>query len=470
MSEKIEQPAICVVGLGEMGSNVVKNFASQGLHVGVYDIEFDEMSEYELSKFVGAEPGMNITYFKTLAALGQSQEISKILFLVQSGEAFDICMEELEPHIAGGIVIDAGNSEFEDSSVREIIFADSGIRFMAMGISGGKEGSRNGASIMLGGTEVAYEEVLPILKLLAAKDGDGGDTIGRVGSDSAGHFVKMALKGIEYSEMQLLAEIYQFHRDILEYSNFKIADSFNKWNMQSSSKLLSTTIEILAKEEDGDFLLNQVMDIAEGRGSGATAANTGVLFGAAMGSISEAVSARAISRRKVLREVVSTELNLPNLKAPVEISENEISGAYQLAQYINHAIGFDMMMVVDEQYELQLDYNEIVRIWSRGSTLESDLMAKLKNSVILGKNLLIMDLGKELVEKHYLSLVKYINLCNAHGISTPALSAALNYLQGLSTAKSGANLIQAQRDSIWGQPYRNVENPDSLINSNWKTI
>jgi len=279
----------------------------------------------------------------------------------------------------------------------------------------------------------------------------------------------MALKGIEYSEKQLLVELYQYYRDELKYSNFKIADVFNKWNIDCQSYLLKASIDILIKEEDDDFLLNQILDVAGGRGSGALAANTAVLFGAAVDTMSGAVSARAHSNRKMLREVLSSELNIPKLSPLPACSDEEVGGALKLAQFINHAIGFDMMMVVDEQYELNLNYNEVVRVWSGGSVLQSDLLHQLMDSMILGRHLLLMDYGKELVEKHYGSLVKYNNLCNVSGISSPVFAAALNYLQAMSTANSGANLIQAQRNYIYGQSYRRKDDPDVPVHSNWKT-
>ena len=394
------------------------------------------------------------------------QRPRKILLMIKAGNAIDAVLVQLLPFLDDDdIIIDGGNSLYKDTIRRTETFVSMSIHFVGCGISGGEEGARKGPSIMPGGNTEAYKHIAPILEKIAAKDKNNTPCCTHIGTDGAGHFVKMIHNGIEYAEMQLLAEVYALLSKT--HSNEEIATLFSEWNTRSeTSYLLEITIAILRKKEGNHYLIDQILDKAQSKGTGSWSSKAALDLGIPSTMISSAVFARYISSFKEKRTQLSK--SIPTRKTSESIEIKSIERAYQFARIINHQQGFEVIQEASKKYNWTLNLSEIARIWTNGCIIRSKFM---EDSIEILKVHDDYFQDKKTFETLCIS-ERYITELLQYGLSNrlalDAFSTAYNYWISMTTENSSANIIQAQRDYFGAHTYQRKDKDTSeFFHTNW---
>lgn len=463
-----------VIGLGVMGKSLALNLAGHGVSVSMFNRHVPGKEEGIAEQVINENPGMtNIKGFDNLEEFVQSlDKPRKVLLMIYAG-AIDAQLEALEPLLEpGDVVIDGGNSYYKDTSRRTEILTSKGLHFVGTGISGGEEGARKGPSIMPGGPRQGYEQISKYLELIAAKDRNANPCTTYVGPDGSGHFVKMVHNGIEYAEMQALAEAYALMRFMLEMEPEEIADVFSSWQHSGlGSYLLEITIDILRKTEEGELLLDKILDQAEQKGTGGWSAAVALDYGVPYDTLSEAVMARALSAMKEERVKASALYHQPAKQSEVNNEEfvSRLKNTYQATRIINHEIGFNLMREVSKQLGWELNFSEIARIWTNGCIIRSELMEELSEIYQTDQGLLTSPAMAERMRSWQPDFASVVAEGLQRGIAVPVLSSALNYFLGYITADSPANLIQAQRDYFGAHTYQRKDRPaGTYFHTQWK--
>ncbi|WP_018477898.1 NADP-dependent phosphogluconate dehydrogenase [Pontibacter roseus] len=463
-----------VIGLGVMGKSLALNLAGHGVSVSMFNRHVAGKEEGIAEQVIRENPSFtNIKGFDQLDEFVQSLEKPrKVLLMIYAGvidTQIDALLPLLEP---GDVVIDGGNSYFKDTARRTQLLTSQGIHFVGTGISGGEEGARKGPSIMPGGPKAGYQLISKYLELIAARDRTGKPCTTYVGPEGAGHFVKMVHNGIEYAEMQALAEAYHLLRHMLQLTPAEIADLFSSWQTSGlGSYLLEITIDILRKKEDGELLLDKVLDQAEQKGTGGWSAGVALEYGVPYDSLSAAVMARALSAMKTER-VQAAQLYGQQIKS-IDVNQEEfvkqLKNAYQATRYINHEIGFRLMQQVSAQQSWDINFSEIARIWTNGCIIRSQLMEELAELYKTQQCILTAPDVAGRMRSWQQDFAYLVSQGMQHRVALPVMSAALNYFLGYTTADSPANLIQAQRDYFGAHTYRRKDTPSGEhFHSNWK--
>lgn len=453
---------IGMVGLAVMGANLALNMASKGYRVSVWNYTNDLTEQFING---AAADKKNITGFFDLESFVNSLESPKKVFImIRAGKPVDEMIDRLIPLLSeGDIIIDGGNSYFEDTTRRADYVESKGLRYIGTGVSGGEEGALHGPSMMPGGTKEAWSYVKDIFRDISAKAYDGEPCCDYVGEKGAGHFVKMVHNGIEYGDMELICEAYQFMRSVLELSNERMADIFAEWNQgELDSYLIEITGEILRyKDENGVCTLDTILDRAGQKGTGKWTGITALNEGVPLTLITEAVYARCLSARKAER--VSASGHFGKVFAEFDGDSNEMLAALQKALYVSkimsYAQGYELMRAVGEEKGWNLNYGGIASMWRGGCIIRSRFLSKIKEAFDNRpelENILMDDYFTDIV-KAYIPSLRLI-LCEAirSGIAMPAFMAALSYFDGMTTAESPANLLQAQRDYFGAHTYEIV--------------
>ena len=458
-----------IIGLGIMGINLARNLASSGFRISIFNRHLKGIEEgialkakKEFEEFSEALPFDNLEAF-----ISSLQSPRKILLMVNAGKPVDNILEQLVPLLSkNDIVIDGGNSHYNKTKERQILLEKHHLHFIGVGISGGEDGALNGPSIMPGGNKNAYQFVQPFLEAIAAKDSKGNPCCAYIGEDGSGHFVKMVHNGIEYAEMQLLAEVY-FILKHLGKNPDEIATILESWRTTVNSYLLEITIEILRKKEKSDWLIDKILDISANKGTGNWATVAMAELGIPSTMISAALFSRYISAFKDDRIKMSHVYPKKNTDFKIDISN--LSEAYQLASVINHHQGFQLLNQASETFNWQLKLSEIARIWSNGCIIRSAFMEDLQ--YILRENSPIL-LNKKVIAlvvklKSSLSTIVVQSILNDIPIS--CFSEAINFLNGYSQDQSSANLIQAQRDYFGSHTYQRIDDlSGKSYHTNWR--
>ncbi|NMH88344.1 NADP-dependent phosphogluconate dehydrogenase [Flavivirga algicola] len=466
--KNMNQSFFGVIGLGVMGSSLSLNIAEKGYAVSVYNRIAPE-EEHKVTDFLSkVDEGKQVKGFTELKAFVNSLERPrKILIMIKAGYAIDSLIETLVPLLSeGDILIDGGNSHYLDTNKRFKYLKDKQIHFIGCGVSGGEEGARKGPSIMPGGDKASYEIVAPVLEAIAAKDKNGNTCCIHVGAEGAGHFVKMVHNGIEYAEMQLLAEIYALLA--MTKDNEEIAAILSDWHTTDlSSYLLEITIHILKTKENGKYVLDTILDKAGNKGTGSWSTKAAFDLGTVNTMMSSAVFARYISSFKEKRKQLS-KLIEKDLKAVDPINVNSLKEAYRFARIINHYQGFELMRSASKTYNWHLNISEIARIWTNGCIIRSKFM---EQSVEVFKKyesyLDNPDIFELLVatEKEIRMNIAYSLF---HRVPFDAFWSAYNHWIAITTENLPANLIQAQRDYFGAHTYQKVDaQEDQFFHTNW---
>jgi len=446
---------IGVVGLAAMGSNLAMNFADHGFRTAVYN-RSPERTEALLSEY-GSGKGLDPTY--TPESFVSSLETPrKIILMVKAGEATDAVIVQfaslLEP---GDILIDGGNSFFRDTMRRSESLWERGIRFVGMGISGGEEGARRGPSMMPGATGDLWNELQPMLEAIAARDFDGNPCVAPIGEGGAGHFVKMVHNGIEYGDMQLIAEAYSVMKGGFGLSNDEIADAFEKWNGgRLESYLIEITAKILrVKEQDGGHIVDRILDTAGSKGTGKWTTDQALELGAPSFSIAAAVFARSASADKPMRIRLSEVFSEP--AAVSALTLDDVESALYVAKLLSYAQGYELLSLAAKEYGWNLDFREISRIWQGGCIIRARFLRELTGMYAeapdLG-HLLLSPFAADAIKGNIAALRKVSAVVVAAGIPAPGLLSSLSYFDIMRTARGSANLIQAQRDYFGAHTFK----------------
>ena len=458
-----------VFGLAVMGQNLARNVASRGVSVAVYNrtpARTQRMIEEH-----GAEAGFVPSY--DVASFVRSIDRPRtILVMVKAGPAVDETIGELRPHLeAGDILVDGGNSFFGDTRRRAAEIEGTGLRFLGTGISGGEEGALRGPSLMPGGTREAYEHVEPIFTRIAAQV-DGVPCCAYMGADGAGHYVKMVHNGIEYADIQLIAEAYDFLAQAVGLGAPEQAEIFQEWNRGDlDSYLIQITSEVLAKRDaaTGRPLVDVILDEAEQKGTGKWTSQDALELGVPVTAITEAVFARSLSAQRARRVAAAGALRGPRGAARGAHDADGLVGAVRDALYaskvVAYAQGFEQLAAASAEYGWGLDFGAIATIWRGGCIIRARFLNRIKEAY------------DERPDLHSLLLAPYFRdavasaqdawrrvVCTAVelGVPTPAFSSALAYYDGRRRERAPANLIQALRDYFGAHTYRRVDREGSF--------
>lgn len=448
---------IGVVGLAVMGKNLAWNIESRGYTVSVYN-----RSKEKTDTMVEESKGKNIHPTYSLEEFVNSLERPrKILLMVKAGPATDATIEGLLPLLDDGdILIDGGNTNYQDTIRRNKALAESGINFIGTGVSGGEVGALTGPSIMPGGQKEAYDKVADILEAISAKADDGAPCITYIGPDGAGHYVKMVHNGIEYADMQLIAESYALMKDALHMSHTEIANTFKEWNAgELESYLIEITGEIFNKlDEDGSPLVEKVMDKAGQKGTGKWTSINALELGVPLTIITESVFARFISSMKDERVAASKELTGPSPKFEGNKDEflEKIRKALYMSKICSYAQGFAQMRKASEENEWNLQLGDLAMIWRAGCIIRAQFLQKIKEAYDNNpelQNLLLDPYFKDIVTNYQSALRDVVAESVANGVPTPGFAASINYFDSYRSENLPANLIQAQRDYFGAHTY-----------------
>ncbi|WP_291783611.1 decarboxylating NADP(+)-dependent phosphogluconate dehydrogenase [Cecembia sp.] len=459
---------IGIIGMGVMGKSLALNMAENGIPIAVYNRFVVGKEEHIATGFAATNKHFPLLKgFDELALFVQNLESpKKILLMIPAGEAIDHQIGDLLPFLQkGDILIDGGNSFFEDSSKRYDYLASKGIHFLPMGVSGGEEGARKGPSLMPGGNAEAYELLFPYLQKIAAKDKNGKACVTYVGPQGAGHFIKMVHNSIEYGEMQVIAETVHLLRYGMKLSAVEVAKILRNWIAEGlSSYLLEITADILEIQENEELILDKILDKAGQKGTGNWSISTALKYNTPYSPLFEAVTARQLSANKEERTQLSKEYShrFRAFAGDKVLLLDHLKNAFRLVRIINHETGFDLMHKVSSSLHWNLNFSEIARIWTNGCIIRSKLMEDLvaifqENPSIIHHKPLV---GK--IKEWKSDLAYLIGLGLSHDFALPVMSASLNYLLGRIIEASSANMIQAQRDYFGAHTYIRNDDPKGL--------
>ncbi len=463
---------IGLIGLAVMGQNLVLNMNDHGFKVAVYNRTTSRVDEF----LEGPAKGTNIVGTYSLEQLVDSLDAPRrVMLMVKAGDVLDQYIENLLPLLsAGDIIIDGGNSLYSDSNRRTDYLRDNGILYIGTGVSGGEEGARHGPSIMPGGNKDAWPAVKPIFQAISAKV-DGAPCCEWVGDNGGGHYVKMVHNGIEYGDMQLICEAYQLMREGLGLSVDEIQEIFAQWNNGVlDSYLVEITANILAyKDENGQPLLDSILDTAGQKGTGKWTGINALDMGIPLTLIAESVFARCLSAQKEERVKVAESLPKQTVvfNGDKKAMIDAIHDALYASKIISYAQGFQLMREAAKEYKWTLNYGDIALMWRGGCIIRSQFLGNIKQAYDENpelENLLLADFFAQAMVKADVGWRQAVILGIQLNVPTPAFSSALAYFDGYRTARLPANLLQAQRDYFGAHSYERTDKPrGEFFHTDW---
>ena len=468
-----KQADIGLIGLAVMGENLVLNMERNGFTVAVYNRTTEKVDKFingrgKDKNFIGAH---SIEEF--VASLERPR---KVMMLVKAGKPVDGFIEMLLPHLEeGDIIIDGGNSHFPDTIRRTKYVESKGMLFIGTGVSGGEEGALMGPSIMPGGSAAAWPHVKEIFQAISAKVEDGTPCCDWVGEDGAGHFVKMVHNGIEYGDMQLISEAYNLMKNLLGMSADEMHEVFKEWNEgELDSYLIEITRDILGyRDEDGEPLVEKILDTAGQKGTGKWTGIEALDLGIPLTLIGESVFARCLSAIKEERVEASKVLSgpVPSYGGDRAMFIDDIKSALYASKIVSYAQGYTLMREAAREYGWELNYGGIALLWRGGCIIRSAFLRKIKDAFDQNPsltNLLLDPFFKEKVEAAQEGWRKVVATALVNGIPVPAFTTALNYFDGYRSERLPANMLQAQRDYFGAHTYERVDKPrGEFFHTNW---
>ncbi len=464
---------IGVIGLAVMGQNLVLNMHDHGFSVTVYNRTVSTMEHF----IAGPAAGTSIQGVDSLQEfVATLKRPRRILLMVKAGAVVDQTIASLLPLLdAGDILIDGGNSNYHDTIRRTNEVDAQGMLFIGTGVSGGEEGARTGPSIMPGGSTEAWQHVKPIFQRIAAKV-DGSPCCEWIGPDGAGHFVKMVHNGIEYGDMQIIAESYHIMKELLGFSNLEMQDVYAEWNTgKLNSYLIQITRDILGhQDEEGKFTLDTILDCAGQKGTGKWTVASALDQGTPLTLIGEAVFCRFLSSLNAERTHASGILPGPSSaydQVDTKALVGDLHDAVYAAKIMSYAQGYMLLRCAAETYNWPLDYGSIALMWRGGCIIRSAFLEKIKEAFDNHsglQNLLMAPYFTEALSKAQGAWRRVVATAASCGVPTPALSSALAFYDGYRRAKGPANLIQAQRDYFGAHTYERVDEVrGKFFHTNW---
>ena len=464
---------IAVIGLAVMGRNLVMNMSDHGIKVAVFNRTLSRIAE-----FLNAEAkGSNVIGANSIEEMvSLLKRPRRVMLMVKAGDAVDATIEQLLPYLeAGDIIIDGGNTLFSDTQRRLEYVESKGLLYIGAGVSGGEEGARHGPSIMPGGSPAAWPYVKEIFQSIAAKVEDGTPCCEWIGEGGAGHYVKMVHNGIEYGDMQLIGEAYQLLKDQLGFEAGELAKIFSYWNRgELDSYLIEITADILShKDEDGQPLVDKILDSAGQKGTGKWTIVSAANLGQPVSVIGEALNSRFISALKEERLKASDILNGP-IRIPVadiQAFTESTRRALYASKIISYAQGFMLLKAAAEQYGWKLNYGSIALMWRGGCIIRSRFLGQIKSAYTADPelpNLLLNPFFTKAVEANQSAWRNTVAGAFQAGIPVPAMSSALAFYDAYRAKRLPANLLQAQRDYFGAHTYERTDKPrGEFFHTNW---
>lgn len=462
-----------VVGMAVMGKNLALNIESRGYTVALYNRTGSKTTEV-----VEEHPDKNFQATYSIEEFVNAiEKPRRIMLMVKAGPATDATIQELLPHLdKGDILIDGGNTFFKDTMRRNEELANSGINFIGTGVSGGEEGALKGPSIMPGGQKEAYELVAPILEQISAKAEDGAPCVTYIGPNGAGHYVKMVHNGIEYGDMQLIAESYDLMKNILGLSVDEMADIFKEWNQgELDSYLIEITADILTRKDDegtGKPIVDVILDAAGNKGTGKWTSQSALDLGVPLPLITESVFARYISAYKEERVQASKILTRTNdfeFTGDKKELVEKIREALYFSKIMSYAQGFAQLRVASKEYGWDLPFGEIAKIWRAGCIIRARFLQKITDAYDKEpdiENLLLDDYFVDITKKYQQAVRDVVALAVQAGVPVPTFSSAIAYFDSYRAERLPANIIQAQRDYFGAHTYERVDK-EGIFHYSW---
>lgn len=461
---------IGVVGMAVMGRNLALNIESRGYSVSIFN-----RSRKKTDEVIIENPRKKLLPYYSIGEFVHSLEKPRrILLMVKAGKGTDKTIELLKPFLEkGDIIIDGGNTFYKDTIRRNLELSEDGFNFIGTGVSGGEEGALKGPSLMPGGQKHAYKLIAPILEKIAAR-ADGEACVTYIGPDGAGHYVKMVHNGIEYGDMQLIAEAYALLKNTLVLNNEQLASIFSEWNKgELSSYLIEITKDIFTKRDEyGQFIVDVILDEADNKGTGKWTSQSSLDLGEPLSLITESVFARYLSCLKQQRVVASKILTGPRTEEfsgdKTEFIE-KVRRALYLGKIVSYAQGFSQLKTASAENHWNLNYGEIAKIFRAGCIIRAHFLQKIidayaQNPVIA--NLLLAPYFKKISDNYQQALRDIVAYAVQHGIPTPTFSAAIAYYDSYRSAVLPANLIQAQRDYFGAHTYKRIDK-EGVFHTEW---
>jgi 6-phosphogluconate dehydrogenase len=464
----MSKAAIGVIGLAVMGRNLALNIESRGYTVAVYN-----RSRAKTDEMLAEFPGRKLMHAYSLQQFVDSLvKPRRVLLMVKAGEATDATIAQLKPLLEpGDVLIDGGNTHFTDTIRRSEDLAKVGLHFIGTGVSGGEEGALTGPSIMPGGPRDAYDLVAPILMEIAAKAPDGEPCVAYMGPGGAGHFVKMVHNGIEYGDMQLIAESYAVLKQVARLSNAQLAQVYAQWNAgELDSYLIDITSKVLRKrdEETGRDLVDVILDRAAQKGTGKWTSQNALDLSVPLQLITEAVFARVLSSLKAERVAASKVLVGPQalpLAGDGAAFIEAVRRALYFSKVISYAQGFAQLRAASQEYGWNLEYGTIAKIFRAGCIIRARFLQTIvdayRNNPALA-NLLLDPYFRHISENYQSALREVVTTAIAAGVPVPAFSSAIAYFDGYRSERLPANLIQAQRDFFGAHTFERIDREGSF--------
>lgn len=453
-----------LIGLAVMGENLALNVERNGFSISVYNRTPTKTEAFMADRAKGknVKPTFSLEEF-----VGSLERPRKLLVMVKAGNPVDATIDQLKPLLEpGDMIIDGGNSLYEDTDRRVADLEGMGLRFIGMGVSGGEEGALNGPSMMPGGTQEAYQEIEPIVTKIAAQV-DDGPCVTYIGPKGAGHYVKMVHNGIEYGDMQLIAEAYDLLKNVAGLSNDRLQEVFAEWNAtdELNSFLIDITANIFKKKDDmGDgFLVDKILDAAGQKGTGRWTVVSSLELGVPIPTIGAAVTARIMSSYKAERIAASQQLSGPSGKfdgGDVDAFINKVRDALYCSKMCSYAQGMALMGKASDEFGYNLNLGEIARIWKGGCIIKAGFLGKIKHAYDENPNLANLLLApefKQTILDRQGAWREVLSMANTLGVPVPAFSASLDYFDSYRRAILPQNLTQAQRDYFGAHTYERLD-------------
>jgi 6-phosphogluconate dehydrogenase len=446
-----------------MGQNLILNIADHGFTVVAYNRTASKVQEF----LDGPAKGKSIVGAASVEEmLSKLKRPRRVMLMVKAGTVVDEMISQIAPHMeAGDILIDGGNSHYADTERRQKELAIKNINYVGSGVSGGEEGARNGPSIMPGGNPEAWNSLKPIFQAISAKTEHGEACCEWVGEGGSGHFVKMVHNGIEYGDMQLIAEAWQMLRLVGRVGDEEIAKTFQEWNQgELSSYLIEITAEILTRREpDGALLVDRILDAAGQKGTGKWTGINALDQGIPLTLITEAVFARSLSALK--GERVAASHVVPRHTELVHVGSSfvqDVHDALLASKIVSYAQGFMLMRAAAAEQGWKLDYGAIALLWRGGCIIRSSFLGRIRDAFQRDAglaSLLVDPWFRDLLARLQPGWRRAAAAALQAGVPIPAVASALTFFDGYTSAQSGANLLQAQRDYFGAHTYERIDRP-----------
>ena len=463
---------IALIGLAVMGQNLILNMDDHGFTVVAYNRTVEKVDRFLANEAKGT---------KIIGARSIQEMVShlkrprRVMMLVKAGAAVDEFIDQILPHLEpGDIIIDGGNSLYEDSIRRTKYVESKGLLYIGTGVSGGEEGARRGPSIMPGGSKEAWPHVKDIFQAISAKVDDGEPCCDWVGEDGSGHYVKMVHNGIEYGDMQLICEAYNLMKNGLGMTNEEMHDVFKEWNEGVlDSYLIEITRDILGYKENGEHVVDKVLDTAGQKGTGKWTVMSSMELGMPVTLIGEAVYARCISAAKDERVAASKKLRGPKPAITSDRQKfiDQIRDALYASKIVSYAQGYMLLKAAAGEYGWKLNYGGIALMWRGGCIIRSQFLGKIKDAYTKRprlQNLLLDTHFKGEIRRCQKGWRNVVAVAAKKGIPVPAFSTALSFYDAYRSETLPANLLQAQRDYFGAHTYERVDRPrGEFFHTNW---